>query len=98
MMKYVRIESNVVTNIEVADEEWVAAQPDPSLYVPYNDENPAMIGGGYENGIFYAVQPWPSWELNRETYKWEPPVPFPAEPGEYFWNEESLTWIKVERP
>ena len=45
MADYARLdENNVVTNIECADPEWVAAQPDPSRFVAYTEENPAIIG------------------------------------------------------
>jgi hypothetical protein len=98
MMNYAHIEDGKVINVIIADEQWVSAQPDPNTFIPYTEDAPAVVGGQYIDGHFTAVQPWPSWVLNTETYKWDPPTPFPDEPGEYYWNELSLTWAKVERP
>lgn len=58
--------------------------------------------------MFYPPQPYNSWKLERKPekgldennniiikkyyYKWVPPVPIPADGGNYFWNESSLTW------
>ena len=44
-------------------------------------------------GVFYAPQPYPSWVLNRQTYLWEAPVPYPSTGGLYTWDEATQTWI-----
>jgi hypothetical protein len=59
MADYARLdENNVVINIECADPEWVEAQPYPSIFVAYTDENPADIGYTYdaENDVFVAPE------------------------------------------
>ena len=45
---------------------------------------------------FAAPQPYPSWELNTETYKWEPPVPRPDDGEAYKWDEETVSWISLK--
>jgi hypothetical protein len=45
-MNIARIADGVVTNIEVADDEWIAANQgiDAFTFVAYTDENPGHIG------------------------------------------------------
>lgn len=47
---------------------------------------------------FKPPKPFPSWKLDYETFKWEPPIPMPPfEDGYvYRWGEENQEWIKVE--
>lgn len=45
-------ENNKVTNIIVADSQAVAEEVTGLLCVEYTAENPAIIGLGYNNGIF----------------------------------------------
>lgn len=55
----------------------------------------ASIGFTYDESadVFYEPQPFASWTLNTETYKWDPPLPKPEVPegseGFYGWNEEA---------
>lgn len=40
-----------------------------------------------------------SWTLNKETAKWEPPVPYPSDGKDYAWNEEKQKWeIRQSKP
>jgi len=45
MKTYARMNGDIVANIEVADENWIAAQPDPSIFIEYTTVNPATVGG-----------------------------------------------------
>ena len=56
----------------------------------------AGIGYFYDavNDVFIAPQPYPSWSLN-ENFDWQPPTPRPIE-GFWYWDELTLTWIKIE--
>lgn len=62
--------------------------------------NYAGAGFTYDaiNDVFYAPQPFPSWILNTQTWLWESPVPRPSDSDTvpYFWDENSLSWVKVE--
>lgn len=46
------------------------------------------------DGAFIPPQPYPSWELNRDTALWDPPVPMPGE-GMWAWDETELRWLEV---
>lgn len=42
---------------------------------------------------FIPPRPFPSWTLNENTCRWEPPVPRPQDNRLYRWDEESLSWV-----
>ena len=58
-----------------------------------------FAGRGYffdeERDAFIPPQPFPSWLLDEDTCRWEPPIPVPAEGGPYVWNEDSVDWIEI---
>lgn len=58
--------------------------------------NYAGIGFNYdaENDVFYAPQPYLSWILNKNTWLWEAPIPYPNDGKEYLWNEMQLNWLE----
>ena len=58
-------------------------------------KNYAGIGYIYdrENDVFYAPQPYPSWQLNTTTWLWAPPIPCPTDGKIYEWNETSRSWV-----
>lgn len=42
---------------------------------------------------FIPPKPFPSWILDEETCRWNPPTPYPNDEGVYVWDEDSLAWI-----
>jgi hypothetical protein len=42
--------------------------------------------------VFIEPQPYLSWTLNTETYRWEAPVLMPDSDMPMFWNESTLNW------
>jgi hypothetical protein len=54
------------------------------------------IGYSYneEEDIFVLPQPYPSWI--RSGSFWNAPIECPNDNNKYFWNEENLTWQKLE--
>lgn len=71
---------------------------------PYRG-NYAGIGFTYDevNDVFLEPQPYPSWTMSAERWRWEPPIPKPLIPEPEFtekptvgigyqWNENTLTW------
>ena len=60
--------------------------------------NYAGIGFTYdeERDAFIAPQPYDSWILNEETCRWEAPIPYPDDDAEYVWNEEGLSWDRID--
>lgn len=64
--------------------------------IPFR-KNYAIINGIYdeENDAFYAQQPYSSWNLNKETYQWESPIPYPNDGNGYNWDETIKDWVKI---
>ena len=59
--------------------------------------NYAGIGYVYDrtNDVFYEPQPYTSWTLNKDTWLWESPIPFPNDGKRYNWDEATTSWIEV---
>ena len=59
--------------------------------------NYAGIGSIYDrtNDVFYAPQPYTSWILNKDTWSWEAPIPYPDDEKKYIWDEATTSWIEV---
>jgi hypothetical protein len=64
---------------------------------PYR-KNYAGIGYTYDAGrdAFIPPKPYASWLLDEETCLWNAPVPYPDDGNLYQWDEDSLSWIKIE--
>jgi hypothetical protein len=63
-------------------------------------KNYAGIGYKYDEywDAFIPPQPFPSWHLDYETFRWVPPVPKP-ECGfdfDWKWGEINKEWIRVD--
>jgi hypothetical protein len=57
----------------------------------------AGIGDTYDlvNDRFISKQPFSSWLLNAD-FNWQAPVSYPTDGKVYDWNEETLSWVKIE--
>lgn len=58
-------------------------------------------GNGYVydevRDAFIAPKPYPSWILNEDTCKWEPPISYPMEENKaHYWDEDSLSWREIK--
>lgn len=62
------------------------------------NKNYAGIGYTWDGTGFAAPQPYPSWQLDQETYLWQAPTPMPEDGKPYTWDEETLSWIEFEIP
>jgi len=60
--------------------------------------NYAGIGFIYDhtNDVFYPPQPFPSWLLNKTTWTWEAPIPYPTDNKMYAWDETTKSWTQKE--
>ena len=69
-------------------------QPDGGIALR---KNYAGIGYIYDptRDAFYAPQPYPSWTLDEDTCRWQPPVPFPTDGKNYAWDEATISWVEV---
>lgn len=39
-----------------------------------------------------ARQPYPSWVGDISTMSWQPPVPYPTDDKNYYWDEPTVSW------
>ena len=90
-MIYAQIQNNIVTNVIVADQEFIASLPNPT---EYTELVRGGIGWTYDGTNFIAPQPYPSWTLDS-NYDWQPPTPMPSTGGPYRWSEEELEWVAI---
>ncbi len=70
------------------------------LQTSYNSnfrKNYAGIDFKYDTDrdAFISPSPFPSWILNEDTYQWEPPIPYPANSYNYYWDEDTLGWVEL---
>lgn len=42
-----------------------------------------------------ARKPFSSWIGNEAAMTWEPPVPYPQDNKQYYWDEPTTSWIEV---
>ena len=108
MAHYAKVENGIVTEVIVAEQDFVDTQEGTWVQTSYNThggvhvlggtplrKNYAGIGYTYDadRDAFYDEQPYPSWVLNEDTCSWEAPTPIPEDGSKYSWDEETLTWI-----
>ena len=108
MSHFAKVVNNIVTQVIVADQDWVDALDGEWVQTSYNTQggvhllgdtplrkNYAGIGNTYDSDrdAFYAPQPFPSWTLNEDSCFWEAPKPMP-EDGMCYWDEDTLSWIE----
>ena len=98
---YAKIVNNLVTEVIVADSNfistqsgtWVETKKDRSIRANY-----AGIGYTYDssNDVFYAPRPYASWSLDS-NYEWQPPTAYPNDGNtkNYEWNESNRQWEEV---
>ena len=111
MAHYAKVEDGVVTNVIVAEQDFIDTQAGTWVQTSYNTQgsvhtlggtplrkNYAGIGYVYDSDrdAFYVPQPYPSWSLDEGTCLWESPVAHPNNGKEYTWNEDTISWDKVE--
>ena len=112
MAHYAKVEDGVVTNVIVAEQNFIDTQAGTWVQTSYNTHGGVhTLGGtplrknyagtGYvydsEMDAFYAPQPYPSWLLNSDTCKWAAPVDHPNDGKLYSWNEVTTSWDEVEK-
>jgi len=60
-------------------------------------KNYAGIGYTFDKSrdAFIPPKPFASWVLNETTCQWAAPTPMPTDGKQYYWNEETLSWIEI---
>ena len=111
MAHYAQIVDGVVTNVIVAEQDFIDTQAGTWVQTSYNTYGGVHSLGGTplrknyagldyvydsDRDAFYVPQPYPSWSLDEGTCLWEPPVAHPNNGKEYTWNEDTISWDKVE--
>lgn len=61
-------------------------------------KNFAQIGYTYDEqrDAFIPPKPYPSWILDEFSCLWNPPISYPNDNQNYYWNENDLTWKLIE--
>jgi hypothetical protein len=89
------------TFVDSSPGEWIQTS-----YNTYGNQHPKgkPLRGNYaginyiydkKNDVFYASQPFASWILNKNTWLWEAPTPYPSDDKIYKWDEATTSWIEV---
>jgi len=70
-------------------------QPDNGIALRANY---AGVGYIYDsvNDVFHAPQPYPSWTISAPTWIWQSPIPLPVDEKQYFWDEQSQSWLEIK--
>lgn len=111
MAHYAKIENGLVTQVLVAEQEFIDTLDGQWLQTSYNTQankhklggnplrgNYAGIGYIYDsvNDVFYAQKPYESWVLDESTWTWKAPIAMPTDDKLYYWNEEIQSWEYIE--
>jgi len=106
MSHFAKIENDTVTQVIVAEQDFIDSQPGEWVQTSYNTrggqhpegrplrKNYAGVGYSYDRqrDAFIPPQPFPSWILNDETCLWDAPVPYPEDGEIWYWNEDLQIW------
>lgn len=83
--------------------EWIQTSYNTYNGVHKNGKTPLrgnFAGLGYvydkQNDVFYPPKPFQSWTLNKDTWEWISPIPYPEDGETYKWNEDTLSWKLLE--
>ena len=110
MAHYAKVEDGIVTQVIVAEQDFVDTQAGTWVQTSYNTygnqhrlggtplrKNYAGVGSVYDStrNAFYDQQPYASWTLNETTCLWEPPVALPDDDKRYAWNEDITNWVEL---
>jgi len=49
-----------------------------------------------DRDAFIPPTPYPSWVLDEATCLWVAPIDYPADGGQYVWDEETTDWVEVD--
>jgi hypothetical protein len=110
MSHFAKIENGLVTQVIVAEQDFIDTQEGQWVQTSYNTignthtqgktplrGNYAGIGYTYDqtNDVFYAPQPYASWTLDNATWTWQAPTPMPTDGKMYGWDESTQSWLET---
>lgn len=96
---YAFIKNGIVVNIAIFDNpseellEEFKNTYEVDLLIPANEKT--QIGGEYDGTNFWKLKPYNSWLKNTNIADWEPPIEYPGDGEYYYWDENSVSWIKM---
>jgi hypothetical protein len=101
MSYYAKITNGIVEQVIRSEKEFIESLDGEWIQTSYNGsirKNYAGIGFTYNTELdaFIPPQTYASWILNKDTCRWEAPVPYPADSNEYIWNEETQSWGLID--
>jgi hypothetical protein len=101
MAHYAKIEDDIVTQVIVAEQDFVDTQEGTWIQTSYNAsirKNYAGIGYTYDStrDAFIPPKPYPSWTLNEDTGGWDAPVAIVDDGKKYTWDESITNWTEIE--
>lgn len=76
-----------------ADTMWAQTSYNASFRYNYAGIDFKFDRNAVPNGAFVPPQPYPSWILDVNIYRWEPPVPYPSDGQLYVWDEATQSWV-----
>ena len=109
MAHFAKIENGLVTQVIVAEQDFIDTQEGTWVQTSYNTRgnqhpegrplrgNYAGIGYTYDqiNDVFYTPQPYASWTLDNATWTWQAPTPMPTDGKMYGWDEATQSWLET---
>jgi hypothetical protein len=97
MTHFARVFNNKVTDVIVADQEFVDGITEMEA-AHWVESSSAGNGWNYDPNtqVFYASQPYPSWTLDKDTWTWVAPKDKPDDGKEYSWYESINNWAEPD--
>jgi hypothetical protein len=87
-------ENNVVTDITIAEDNFVSAG-----WIAADLNTKIAVGNTFDEGFFYPPSPYASW-IKDGSGDWKPPIAIPSYNEEThfaYWNETNQEWIIVSK-
>ena len=88
--------NNVVTRLIVCDSLAWAEENLGGTWVASDTKVPAHSTYDADRDAFIPPTPYPSWVLDEATCLWVAPIDYPADGGQYVWDEETTDWVEVQ--
>ena len=101
MSHFAKIESDIVTKVIVAEQDFIDRLSGTwvkTSYIGSIRKNYAGKGYTYDSvrDAFISPKPFASWTLNESTCLWQSPVTYPDDGKDYDWNEDTTSWVDSE--